>query len=201
MNHCCDIYSSGYCIQISWPTGCLARASWWMPTGRWTWVAAWQLVERSIMSWQEGEGSDVLACPVRPAPVSLMRLPVTGDVVVRVCACARAFVRMYMRGCGVKQRLNKCIVSMTFTAEMSVILAGIVSSSLVFLFELFLRKITGAFVSVYVFLFPLKFSECYLYRYCVPPASEIQKNLSNFPSRSNLSYCNLCEYMKNFVYK
>lgn len=74
-------------IQISWSTGCFASVSWWTATGRWTWVAAWQpVVERSIMSWQEGEGSDVLACPDRPAPVSLMRLPVTGDVVVRTCA-------------------------------------------------------------------------------------------------------------------
>lgn len=46
-------------------------------------------------------GCDVSACPERPAPVSLMRLPVTGDVVVRGCVC------------GSSQRLNKCIVSMT----------------------------------------------------------------------------------------
>lgn len=82
-------------IQISWSTGCFASVSWWTATGRWTWVAAWQpVVERSIMSWQEGEGSDVLACPDRPAPVSLMRLPVTGDVVVRMC------VSVYVCGCG-----------------------------------------------------------------------------------------------------
>lgn len=88
----------GY-VQIR-STRCLASVSWWTPTGRWPWVAAWQpVVERSIMSWQEGEGSDVLACPERPEPVNLMRLPLTGDVVVRLCGweCRRVGV-YFLRG-------------------------------------------------------------------------------------------------------
>lgn len=131
----------GY-IQIR-STGCLASVSWWTPTGRWTWVAAWQpVVERSIMSWQEGEGSDVLACPEGPAPVSLMRLPLTGDVVVRLCVCQRTCV-----GVDISQRLNKRLVSVTSTVEMSVILS---STSLSSSLSCLLRKITDAFVSIYI---------------------------------------------------
>lgn len=84
--------SDGGYIQIR-STGCLPSVCWRTPTGQWTWVAAWQpVLERSIMSWQEGEGSDVLACPEGPAPVSLMRLPLTGDVVVGLCVRERTCV-------------------------------------------------------------------------------------------------------------
>lgn len=44
------------------------------------------------MSWQDGEGSDVSACPEGPAPVGLMRVPLTGDMVLRFCVCARVCV-------------------------------------------------------------------------------------------------------------
>lgn len=93
--------------------GGLASVCWRKPMGQWTWVAAWQPVPgRSIMSWQGGEGSDVLACPEGPAPVSLMRLPLTGDVVVRMCVVVRTYACV-----GVDS------VGMTFAVESSAIVS------------------------------------------------------------------------------